>query len=70
MLEHYGIPIARSRAVVIGRSEIVGKPMAMLLLARDATVTISGHWIFPPSPAKPTSWWRRSGGPASSRRRL
>ena len=40
MLEHYGIPIARSRAVVIGRSEIVGKPMAMLLLARDATVTI------------------------------
>ena len=34
MLEHYGIPIARSRAVVIGRSEIVGKPMAMLLLAR------------------------------------
>ena len=40
MLEHYGIPVARSRAVVIGRSEIVGKPMAMLLLARDATVTI------------------------------
>jgi methylenetetrahydrofolate dehydrogenase (NADP+) / methenyltetrahydrofolate cyclohydrolase len=40
MLEHYGIPIAQSRAVVIGRSEIVGKPMAMLLLARDATVTI------------------------------
>ena len=40
MLEHYGIPIARSRAVVIGRSEIVGKPMAMLLLQRDATVTI------------------------------
>ena len=40
MLDHYGIPIARSRAVVIGRSEIVGKPMAMLLLQRDATVTI------------------------------
>ena len=40
MLEHYGIPIARSRAVVIGRSEIVGKPMALLLLQRDATVTI------------------------------
>ena len=40
MLDHYGIPIARTRAVVIGRSEIVGKPMAMLLLQRDATVTI------------------------------
>ncbi len=40
MLDHYGIPIARSRAVVIGRSEIVGKPMALLLLQRDATVTI------------------------------
>jgi methylenetetrahydrofolate dehydrogenase (NADP+)/methenyltetrahydrofolate cyclohydrolase len=34
------IPIAGARAVVIGRSEIVGKPMAMLLLQRDATVTI------------------------------
>jgi methylenetetrahydrofolate dehydrogenase (NADP+)/methenyltetrahydrofolate cyclohydrolase len=40
MLEHYGIAVARSRAVVIGRSEIVGKPMALLLLQRDATVTI------------------------------
>jgi methylenetetrahydrofolate dehydrogenase (NADP+) / methenyltetrahydrofolate cyclohydrolase len=40
MLDHYGIPVARSRAVVIGRSEIVGKPMAMLLLQGDATVTI------------------------------
>jgi methylenetetrahydrofolate dehydrogenase (NADP+) / methenyltetrahydrofolate cyclohydrolase len=40
MLEHYGIAVARSRAVVIGRSEIVGKPMALLLLQGDATVTI------------------------------
>jgi methylenetetrahydrofolate dehydrogenase (NADP+)/methenyltetrahydrofolate cyclohydrolase len=40
MLDHYGIAIAGARAVVIGRSEIVGKPMAMLLLRRDATVTI------------------------------
>jgi methylenetetrahydrofolate dehydrogenase (NADP+)/methenyltetrahydrofolate cyclohydrolase len=50
MLEHYGIPIARSRAVVIGRSEIVGKPMAMLLLGRDATVTIC-HSKTPDLPA-------------------
>jgi methylenetetrahydrofolate dehydrogenase (NADP+) / methenyltetrahydrofolate cyclohydrolase len=40
MLDLSGIRIAGSRAVVIGRSEIVGKPMAMLLLQRDATVTI------------------------------
>jgi methylenetetrahydrofolate dehydrogenase (NADP+)/methenyltetrahydrofolate cyclohydrolase len=40
MLEHYRIPIAGKRAVVIGRSNIVGKPMAMLLLAANATVTV------------------------------
>lgn len=40
MLDRAGIPVAGTRAVVIGRSEIVGKPMAMLLLQRDATVTI------------------------------
>jgi methylenetetrahydrofolate dehydrogenase (NADP+)/methenyltetrahydrofolate cyclohydrolase len=34
------LPIAGRHAVVIGRSEIVGKPMALLLLQRDATVTI------------------------------
>ena len=40
MLDRSGLEIARRHAVVIGRSEIVGKPMAMLLLHRDATVTI------------------------------
>ncbi|HEY7498770.1 MAG TPA: bifunctional 5,10-methylenetetrahydrofolate dehydrogenase/5,10-methenyltetrahydrofolate cyclohydrolase [Vicinamibacterales bacterium] len=40
MLDHYGVPIGGARAVVIGRSEIVGKPMSMLLLQRDATVTM------------------------------
>ena len=40
MLARSGIAMAGARAVVIGRSEIVGKPMAMLLLQRDATVTI------------------------------
>jgi methylenetetrahydrofolate dehydrogenase (NADP+)/methenyltetrahydrofolate cyclohydrolase len=40
ILERSGIAIAGRHAVVIGRSEIVGKPMAMLLLQRDATVTI------------------------------
>lgn len=40
MLDHYRIPLAGANAVVIGRSDIVGKPMAMLLLQRNATVTI------------------------------
>jgi methylenetetrahydrofolate dehydrogenase (NADP+)/methenyltetrahydrofolate cyclohydrolase len=40
MLERLRIPIAGKRAVVIGRSEIVGKPMALLLLRANATVTI------------------------------
>ena len=40
MLDRSEIRIAGTRAVVIGRSEIVGKPMALLLLQRDATVTI------------------------------
>jgi methylenetetrahydrofolate dehydrogenase (NADP+)/methenyltetrahydrofolate cyclohydrolase len=39
-LEREMIPIAGRHAVVIGRSDIVGKPMALLLLHRDATVTI------------------------------
>jgi methylenetetrahydrofolate dehydrogenase (NADP+)/methenyltetrahydrofolate cyclohydrolase len=40
MLERTNIRIAGTRAVIIGRSDIVGKPMALLLLHRDATVTI------------------------------
>ena len=40
MLDHYDIAIEGKRAVVMGRSAIVGKPMAFLLLRRNATVTI------------------------------
>lgn len=40
ILKHYQIPIAGARAVVIGRSNIVGKPMAHMLMEADATVTI------------------------------
>ena len=40
LLKRYGIPIAGKRAVVVGRSDIVGKPVAMLLLHEHATVTI------------------------------
>ena len=40
LLDHYGIDCAGKRAVVIGRSPVVGRPAAMLLLARNATVTV------------------------------
>lgn len=40
MLEEYGIDPAGKHAVVVGRSNIVGKPQAMLLLHRNATVTV------------------------------
>ena len=40
MLELAGIPIDGQRAVIIGRSNIVGKPMLHLLLGKNATVTI------------------------------
>ena len=40
ILKEYGIEIAGKHAVVVGRSAILGKPMAMMLLAANATVTI------------------------------
>jgi methylenetetrahydrofolate dehydrogenase (NADP+)/methenyltetrahydrofolate cyclohydrolase len=50
MLKRYRIPIAGRRAVVVGRSDIVGKPVAMLLLHEHATVTIC-HSRTPDLPA-------------------
>jgi methylenetetrahydrofolate dehydrogenase (NADP+)/methenyltetrahydrofolate cyclohydrolase len=40
LLDGYDVPLAGRHAVVVGRSMVVGKPVAHLLLARDATVTI------------------------------
>jgi methylenetetrahydrofolate dehydrogenase (NADP+) / methenyltetrahydrofolate cyclohydrolase len=40
LLEHAGVPLAGRRAVVVGRSTIVGKPLALLLLQKDLSVTI------------------------------
>lgn len=40
LLEAYDVPIPGKRAVILGRSDIVGKPLAALLTARDATVTV------------------------------
>ena len=39
-LKSYGIPLSGKHAVIVGRSNIVGKPIAMLLLQEDCTVTI------------------------------
>ena len=41
MLELHGVPLKGKHAVVLGRSEIVGKPMALMLLEQHATVTIA-----------------------------
>jgi methylenetetrahydrofolate dehydrogenase (NADP+)/methenyltetrahydrofolate cyclohydrolase len=40
LLDHHGVALSGRRAVVVGRSAVVGKPVAQLLLARDATVTV------------------------------
>ena len=40
ILHHYGISCAGKRAVVIGRSLVVGRPLAMMLMGEDATVTL------------------------------
>jgi methylenetetrahydrofolate dehydrogenase (NADP+) / methenyltetrahydrofolate cyclohydrolase len=41
ILDHYKIDVTGKRALVIGRSHILGKPMALMLLERNATVTIA-----------------------------
>ena len=40
LLRHYNIPVAGKHCVIIGRSNIVGKPQAMLMLKENATVTV------------------------------
>lgn len=40
LLDHYGISVSGLHVVIINRSQLVGKPLALLLLERDATVTI------------------------------
>ena len=67
------LPIAGARAVVIGRSDIVGKPMALLLLHRHATVTICHSRTTRSAGdrrAKPTSSSPRSAAPAFVTARL
>ena len=40
LLDYYDVPLAGRRAVVVGRSLVVGKPVAMMLMAKNATITI------------------------------
>ncbi len=40
MLDHYDVPLAGKHVVVVGRSLVIGKPVAMLLLKRNASVTM------------------------------
>lgn len=44
LLDHYGIDCHGKRALVIGRSNILGKPMALMLLEKNATVTIAHRY--------------------------
>ena len=41
LLKHYAVPLSGARAVVVGRSRLVGVPMALMLLARGADATVS-----------------------------
>jgi methylenetetrahydrofolate dehydrogenase (NADP+)/methenyltetrahydrofolate cyclohydrolase len=43
LLERHGLPIEGMHVTIVGRSNLVGKPLASLLLARDATVTVCHH---------------------------
>ena len=65
LLDTYDVQLAGKHAVVIGRSPILGKPVGMLLLQRDATVTYCHSHTrgSPGSCVPPTSWWRRLGVP-------
>jgi methylenetetrahydrofolate dehydrogenase (NADP+)/methenyltetrahydrofolate cyclohydrolase len=40
LLDHYEVPLAGRRAVIVGRSDLVGRPLAALLTSQDATVTV------------------------------
>ena len=59
MLDSIGVDLVGKEAVVVGRSNIVGKPVAMMLLSRSATVTIctSRTRDLAVTPAAPMCWW-------------
>ena len=65
LLDHHRVALSGRRAVVVGRSAVVGKPVAQLLLARDATVTVCHSRtvdLASVTSVRPrSSWWRRGG---------
>jgi methylenetetrahydrofolate dehydrogenase (NADP+)/methenyltetrahydrofolate cyclohydrolase len=66
ILDHFDIPLAGRNVVVVGRSAVVGKPLSLLLLERDAAVTVchsrSGPLV--KYTRRPTWWSSRPGAPA------
>jgi len=70
LLQHYGALTAGKRAVVVGRSTLVGMPLAVLLLVRELTQPSPSHTVRLPTSsryaARRTSWCRRLVGRAAS----
>ena len=62
ILDHYGYPLQGKKAVVVGRSLVVGKPAAMLLLQKNATVTVC-HTRTADTPLAKPAWWGRNTSP-------
>ena len=70
ILKHYNVPLSGKRAVVVGRSLVVGKPAAMMLDRENATVTLcnSRTQDLPASAGRPMCWWSPwAGGEPSGR---
>ncbi len=67
LLAETGVPLVGKRAVVLGRSVLVGKPMSLLLTAADLTVTLchSRPSICLAKSRARMSWWRRLVAPSS-----
>ena len=66
ILKFYGISLSGRRAVVVGRSLVVGKPAAMMLDRENATSATPALGICRRSAAGPTSWWWPWARPALS----
>ena len=64
LLREYDTPLEGREAVVVGRSDLVGKPVASLLLAENATVTVCHSRtrdLAGGLPGARTCWWPPSG---------
>jgi methylenetetrahydrofolate dehydrogenase (NADP+)/methenyltetrahydrofolate cyclohydrolase len=73
LLEHYDVELSGRHVVVVGRSLVVGKPLAQLLLARDATVTVchsrtkdrGSSRPITSAPRRSSSTWGRTSTPTA-----